>query len=195
MNVPNTLTVIRLILVPIFVITMFVPMPMEWRWLPLAIIVLSGITDVADGYIARRFNQITQLGKILDPLADKLSLLALSICIAIKYSPFWVIAIVVIVKEILQILGGGYLMKKKIKIPSSRWFGKACTAVTYCCYIILLALPIFRVAPAVWILWIMVVLILVLMLLAFFSYLPMFWRLLQQNKPLEDSLQEKSRYL
>ena len=96
MNVPNTLTVIRLILVPVFVITMFAPLPLQWSWLPLAIIVLSGITDVADGYIARHFNQITQLGKILDPLADKLSLLALSICIAVKFSPFWIIAIVVI---------------------------------------------------------------------------------------------------
>lgn len=192
MNVPNTLTVVRLILVPVFVITMFAPLPQSWRWLPLAIIVLSGITDMADGYIARRFNQITQLGKILDPLADKLSLLALSICIAIQFPPFWVIAVVVIVKEILQILGGGYLMKKKIKIPSSRWFGKACTAVTYCCYIILLALPIFHLVPPLWMLWIMVVVILALMLLAFFSYLPVYLRLLQQNKPLEGSAQDKS---
>ena len=191
MNVPNTLTVIRLILVPIFVITMFAPLPEQWRWLPLAIIVFSGITDVADGYIARRFNQITQLGKILDPLADKLSLLALSLCIAVKFSPFWVIAIVVIVKEILQIIGGGYLMKKKTKIPSSRWFGKACTAVTYCCYIILLGLPIFQLTPPVWMLWTMVIVILALMLLAFFSYLPVYFRLLQQNKPLEESVQEK----
>lgn len=191
MNVPNTLTVVRLILVPVFVITMFAPLPQSWRWLPLAIIVLSGITDVADGYIARRFNQITQLGKVLDPLADKLSLLALSICIAIKFFPFWVIAVVVIIKEILQILGGGYLMKKKIKIPSSRWFGKACTAVTYCCYIILLALPIFHLIPPQWALWTMVAVILALMLLAFFSYLPVYLRLLQQNKPLEESVQEK----
>ena len=158
----------------------------------MAIIVLSGITDVADGYIARHFNQITQLGKILDPLADKLSLLALSICIAVKFSPFWIIAIVVIVKEILQILGGGYLMKKKIKIPSSRWFGKACTAVTYCCYIILLGLPIFQLPAPAWMLWTMVILILVLMLLAFFSYLPVYLRLLQQNKPLEESGQDKT---
>ena len=191
MNVPNTLTVVRLILVPVFVITMFAPLPQSWRWLPLAIIVLSGITDVADGYIARRFNQITQLGKVLDPLADKLSLLALSICIAIKFFPFWVIAVVVIIKEILQILGGGYLMKKKIKIPSSRWFGKACTAVTYCCYIILLALPIFHLIPPLWALWTMVAVILALMLLAFFSYLPVYLRLLQQDKPLEESVQEK----
>ena len=192
MNVPNTLTVIRLILVPVFVITMFASLPLQWSWLPLAIIVLSGITDVADGYIARHFNQITQLGKILDPLADKLSLLALSICIAVKFSPFWIIAIVVIVKEILQILGGGYLMKKKIKIPSSRWFGKACTAVTYCCYIILLGLPIFQLPAPAWMLWTMVILILVLMLLAFFSYLPVYLRLLQQNKPLEESGQDKT---
>ena len=192
MNVPNTLTVIRLILVPVFVITMFAPLPLQWSWLPLAIIVLSGITDVADGYIARHFNQITQLGKILDPLADKLSLLALSICIAVKFSPFWIIAIVVIVKEILQILGGGYLMKKKIKIPSSRWFGKACTAVTYCCYIILLGLPIFQLPAPAWMLWTMVISILVLMLLAFFSYLPVYLRLLQQNKPLEESGQDKT---
>ena len=192
MNVPNTLTVIRLILVPVFVITMFAPLPLQWSWLPLAIIVLSGITDVADGYIARHFNQITQLGKILDPLADKLSLLALSICIAVKFSPFWIIAIVVIVKEILQILGGGYLMKKKIKIPSSRWFGKACTAVTYCCYIILLGLPIFQLLAPAWMLWTMVIVILALMLLAFFSYLPVYLRLLQQNKPLEESGQDKT---
>ena len=191
MNVPNTLTVIRLILVPVFVITMFAPLPLQWSWLPLAIIVLSGITDVADGYIARHFNQITQLGKILDPLADKLSLLALSICIAVKFSPFWIIAIVVIVKEILQILGGGYLMKKKIKIPSSRWFGKACTAVTYCCYIILLGLPIFQLLAPAWMLWTMVIVILALMLLAFFSYLPVYLRLLQQNKPLQESEQDK----
>ena len=191
MTIPNCISLFRIFLVPCFAWVFLTASLPEDFTLAAVLLVVSAVSDLLDGWIARRFHMTSKLGKILDPLADKLSLLALSICIAVKFSPFWIIAIVVIVKEILQILGGGYLMKKKIKIPSSRWFGKACTAVTYCCYIILLGLPIFQLLAPAWMLWTMVIVILALMLLAFFSYLPVYLRLLQQNKPLQESEQDK----
>ncbi|MBO4392616.1 MAG: CDP-alcohol phosphatidyltransferase family protein, partial [Clostridia bacterium] len=69
MTVPNIITIIRIILVPVFCILYFTP---GLRWAAFTVLVVSGISDVLDGIIARKFNQVSRLGKVLDPVADKL---------------------------------------------------------------------------------------------------------------------------
>ena len=71
MNIPNLLSIFRLALIPVFAVVIFSPIPNSALWACL-IFLLSGATDVLDGYIARKYNMITNVGKVLDPLADKL---------------------------------------------------------------------------------------------------------------------------
>lgn len=125
-HVPNILTTIRLLLIP--VIFYFA---LQGNYI-LAVIFLtiSGITDVLDGYIARKFNFITDFGTLFDPLADKLTQISTLIVLVIQQIiPIWIL-IVVIVKEVLMIAGAAFLYDKNT-IVGSRWYGKAATVVFY----------------------------------------------------------------
>jgi len=130
MNIPNILTIIRLLLIPGFVYYYFSPMEYGIR-IAIMIFVAAGLTDILDGIIARKYNLVTKLGIVLDPLADKLMLLAVLISITLKNQiPFWII-VVVATKEILLILGAITLFNDNdIVVPANR-FGKLSTVVFY----------------------------------------------------------------
>ena len=102
MSIPNLLSLLRLVLVPVFAVVFFQPAPDAHRWAVL-IYLTAFLTDVADGWIARHFNQITKLGRILDPLADKLLVSSAMICfVALPSNPMpaWVV-IVIIAREFI----------------------------------------------------------------------------------------------
>ena len=125
-NVPNILTVIRFLLIPPIVITI----TNEQFILALILLILSGITDVLDGAIARKFNLVTNFGKLVDPLADKTTQTAILVTLAIKgIIPFWILAIV-IVKEFAMIAGASFLYGKEL-VVSSKWYGKLATVLFY----------------------------------------------------------------
>ena len=125
--IPNLLTTARLVLVPIFA---FLVLGAKNFPAAAAVFVLSGITDVADGYIARHFHMGTNFGKIYDPFVDKLMQITAIVCLAIaRIVPFWVI-VVVICKETAMIVIGGILYLKKIVVHSN-WYGKAATVLFY----------------------------------------------------------------
>jgi len=131
MHIPNILTAIRFFLAPIFVIVFF---SSHENYLELSayIFVFAGITDMLDGYIARKYNFITKWGQAMDPLADKIMQLTVLICLSIKsLIPVWVIVIVGI-KEVLMIAGGIFLYTKgdKIVIPAQN-YGKIATILFY----------------------------------------------------------------
>ena len=99
---------------------------------------VAGVTDVVDGYIARKFNQITYFGKIMDPLADKLlsitALVMLAVDGRINESSVvlnWIIPVFVMSKEVLMGIGGLIIVKTKHKIRSSNWYGKAATCLFF----------------------------------------------------------------
>lgn len=122
--VPNLLSLFRLILVPVFVCCFF------WlnQYVALGIFVLASITDILDGYIARHYNAITELGKILDPFADKLMKAAALICLSIaELIPYW-ITIVMITCDLAMIISGFCIYKKHITIPSN-FLGKLGTCL------------------------------------------------------------------
>lgn len=127
MNVPNALSIVRLILLPIFAY-LFLNDQVYWSFV---VLVISGITDLLDGIIARRFNQITPLGKLLDPLADKITQVAVVICLAIKYEPIIPLAIICFVKEAAQGIGGWLLLRRGERPHGARWYGKVSTFVFY----------------------------------------------------------------
>lgn len=129
--VPNIITSIRFFLVPIYVAVFYSSMENSLLYATL-IFVLAGITDLLDGHIARKYDLITKLGTVLDPLADKLMQLAILVTFTSKgYIPMWAIAIIG-VKEILMIIGGLilYYGKSDAVIPADR-YGKFATIVFY----------------------------------------------------------------
>ena len=123
-NIPNTLTVIRILLLPVVV----------WRFMvgdatgALIAYLAAMLTDALDGIIARKFNQITALGKLLDPLADKLSLVTLlGLFVSDGQIPLWVLAII-LVKEVTMVIGGGVALKRGIVVYALP-IGKVTTVV------------------------------------------------------------------
>ena len=137
MSIPNILSIFRLLLIPIFVIT-FLLYGDESSVIPAIILLISGVTDMADGFIARRYNMITDLGKILDPLADKLTLFFVCLTLSTRYPSLLVLTGVFFIKELLMLIGGIVVFKKGGKVQSSKWFGKMATALMYCTLILVI---------------------------------------------------------
>lgn len=102
MNLPNKLTILRMIMVPFFVFFMLVPVfPGAGKWISLALFVIASLTDTLDGYIARRDNLVTDFGKFMDPLADKLLVCSALICfVELGDLPAWMV-IVIIAREFI----------------------------------------------------------------------------------------------
>lgn len=129
MNIPNMLTLIRFFLIPIFYIVYFSSMENSMV-IAMTIFLISGVTDILDGYIARKYNLVTKWGTVLDPLADKLMILTVLFCLSsTKIIPFWIF-ILILVKEATMIIGGINLLKYKKVIPA-KYYGKISTVLFY----------------------------------------------------------------
>lgn len=131
MNIPNILTIIRMVLIPFFVFLFFSEIPNN---LTFAFIVffIAGLTDVLDGYIARKYDMVSDIGKVLDPLADKMMLISVLICLAsTNLVPLWILMIMML-KELVMVYGGVYLYFSKVPviIPSNQ-YGKIGTLLFY----------------------------------------------------------------
>lgn len=124
--IPNLLTLSRFFLIPVIVVFLL----QENYILAFVFLTISGLTDVLDGAIARKFNFITNFGKLIDPLADKATQIAILIVLAIQsIIPFWIL-IIVVVKEFAMISGASFLYGKEF-VVSSRWYGKLATVLFY----------------------------------------------------------------
>ena len=142
--VPNLLSVLRICLVPVFVYS-YLSDPNDIKINAIIIYAIASFSDVLDGYIARKFQASSSLGKILDPLGDKLMLIAVLVCITIDgIIPLWVI-IVAFVKELLIAIGG-FVIHRTVKtpMPQSNILGKASTFVFF---LVCMILMIFRNIP------------------------------------------------
>ena len=133
--VPTLLTILRFLLIPIIVIAC-----VQGDYI-LAIVVLtvSGITDILDGTIARKYNLISDFGKLMDPLADKATQISLLTTLFIKgVIPIWILAVVVL-KEFCMVSGASFLYGKEL-VVSSKWYGKLATVLFYAAMVISLLL-------------------------------------------------------
>lgn len=138
LTIPNILSFFRLCLIPLII----------WHYLEKSnyyaaagMILLSGLTDIADGIIARRFHLVSDLGKILDPVADKLTQAALIFCLISRYEWMLWLFIFFAVKEITMGISGLIVIKKTNVVNSAQWFGKLSTAVLYAIMILLFLFP------------------------------------------------------
>ena len=125
-NIPNILTLFRIVLIPFIVISII----NDEYIIALVFFIISGLTDVLDGFIARRFNCITDFGKLIDPLADKTTQISILAALTFKgIIPLWML-LVVFVKEFAMIAGASFLYGKEL-VVSSKWFGKLATVLFY----------------------------------------------------------------
>ena len=144
-HIPNILSFIRILCVPAFVLLYF----NDYVWAACGVFLFASATDVVDGWLARRFNWITSLGKLLDPIADKLNQITVLLCITIRAyqkgaSTFPIVLtvfIILILKEILMI-GGGWLMLRKKKVTVyALWYGKLATVLFFAVTMTLMLAP------------------------------------------------------
>ena len=144
MTIPNAISFFRIILITPFVALFIVGRYLTKDYTPaIIVLVISGISDFFDGFIARRFHQESELGKVLDPLADKLTLIAVGICM-ICIEPYVLpLMIVMVVKDILMIIGGTIIINQGIIPPKSSWYGKISTFMFYVSVVLVVAMAIF----------------------------------------------------
>lgn len=172
LSIPNIMSYIRLALIPAFVIIYLNAESATDYYIAAGIVAVSGITDFLDGFIARKFNMITELGKFIDPLADKLTQFALIICFLMRYPLMWILVVVYVVKEgFMATMGLLTLKKKKRKLHRAEWFGKVCTTVLF---VIMCALMVFTDDMPIETVNTLIVICACAMLMAFVLYIPVY---------------------
>ncbi|MFD2043565.1 CDP-alcohol phosphatidyltransferase family protein [Ornithinibacillus salinisoli] len=172
-TIPNILSYLRLILIPVFIYFYITATDVSDYYIAALIILLSGLTDMFDGLIARRFNQVTDLGKVVDPIADKLTQMAIIICLVFHYPHIWILIVLFVIKELFMGINGLVLLKKGKKLDGAMWFGKVSTAVFYAATFLLIAIPEINPSTAA----ILMVTTGVFLGLSFILYIPEFLKL------------------
>lgn len=172
LTLPNLLSLFRLALIPVIV----------WQYNTcqnyagaVAFILLSGATDILDGFIARKFHMVSDFGKILDPIADKLTQAALIACLLRRY--YWLrwLMVLFIAKEIAMAVTGFIVMQRKQVVNSAQWFGKLATVMLYATMVLLFLLPDMPLYAAN----VLILLCAGAMLLSLTKYLLFYWKLLK----------------
>lgn len=128
LTLPNILSLLRIALIPIFVTLYCVK---NNYCATGCVLLLSGLTDVADGFIARHLNMCSDVGKILDPIADKLTQAAMLICLFLRYPLMLLPFLMMFIKELFMSVSGLIVIKKTGKVYSAKWHGKVATILLY----------------------------------------------------------------
>ena len=130
-HIPNILTILRFIFIPIILYFIFTGNYI----LGIVFFTVSGITDVLDGFSARKFNLVSNFGKLMDPLADKLTQISvLASLVKVDIIPFWIL-VIVILKELIMVVGASFLYGKDV-VVYSKWYGKLATVLFYLAIVI-----------------------------------------------------------
>lgn len=139
-HIPNILTIIRFLLIPLIVYFIFT----NQFIMAFVFFTISGITDVADGFIARKFNLVSNFGKLMDPLADKLTQIStLASLVIANIIPIWIL-VIVLIKEFIMIVGASFLYGKDV-VVYSKWYGKLATVLFYVAIVLSLILRQFNI--------------------------------------------------
>ena len=190
-TIPNWLCFLRIALIPVFSV-MFIKGQYVAAFITM---IIAALTDLFDGKIARKYNMVSNLGKILDPIADKLSQMAIVIILIVK---FWdgmlrYILFLFIVKEILMLAGGALLLSKGLRPTAAEMWGKVATTVFYVFMILIIALggessALYGVKffePFILsntVIWILIIISVIMTFISLFGYVPGFVRQIKENK-------------
>lgn len=147
-TIPNGLSLFRLLMIPVYMtIYIHAKTPRDYI-IAAGVLSISCLTDAIDGKIARKYHMVSTVGKILDPLADKVTQFTLIICLAIRHSVLWVLVCLFLLKEGFQLLAGIIEFKKGNMLTGALITGKICTTILFISLILLMLLP--KITP-VWI--------------------------------------------
>lgn len=175
LKLPNILSFIRILLVPLFVYLYF----SEHKCEAIIVLLLSALSDMADGFIARHFGLITELGKILDPFADKLNQASIAVSLAINFPQVAPLLAIFVAKELCMLIGGFYLLRRGEKPVAAKWWGKLATVVFYTVMAVILVFGDnvfgYQMPPSV--ITVLVGVAAVFMIYSFINYIPMFLNL------------------
>ncbi len=137
LTIPNLLTLLRFILLGVFMVLYLNADTNTEKYTAIVILAFGFLTDFFDGFIARRFNMISDLGKAIDPIADKLSHGVIMLCLCAKHRLIILLVAILIIKESFMAVMGIRNFKRGI-VNSAKWFGKICTAILFVALIALL---------------------------------------------------------
>lgn len=140
-TIPNMLSLFRLILIPVYTVIYLNATQDSEYFLAAAILAVSCLTDMIDGQIARHFNMISNVGKVLDPLADKMTQLALTICLSVKYPSLRGVLILFVIKELFQATVTFIMFRRGKVLPGALIAGKICTTILFISLILLVLIP------------------------------------------------------
>lgn len=141
LTVPNLLSLFRLILIPIYILIYLNAQEAADYYVAGAILAISCLTDLVDGKIARHFNMISHVGKVLDPLADKATQFSLIICLAVHYPILKTMIILFVIKEGFQLIAGILTLRKGKMLTGALITGKVCTTVLFISLICMVLFP------------------------------------------------------
>ena len=136
-TIPNFMSLFRIVLLP-FIIWLY------WKGsfdVAAALLIVSALTDMLDGVIARKFNMVSDLGKMLDPLCDKLTQAALLVCLAFRYPYVWLVFALLAVKDLVVSLLGAAAIRHRGTVHGAQWYGKACTVILESVVAVLILFP------------------------------------------------------
>ena len=140
-SIPNLLSLFRIVLIPVYITIYLGARDQDDYYMAAGILAVSCLTDMIDGKIARHFNMITNVGKILDPLADKLTQFALILCISLRHPVLWFVVGLFFIKEIFQLIGCSIGLRKGLTMTGSLLPGKICTTVLFISLIAMVMFP------------------------------------------------------
>ena len=141
-SIPNLMGYFRILLIPVYLFLYIRAETTEEYYMAAVVLLVSFLTDLFDGKIARKLNQVTELGKFLDPLADKLTQGAVFVCVTMKYKWMWLLVGLFFIKEgFMGIMGLLMLRHNGRKLDGAMWFGKVCTAAIYVVLFVVLLFP------------------------------------------------------
>lgn len=176
MTLPNVLSLFRLFLVPVYLIVFFSALPYA-HLLAAAIFIVAGLTDILDGHIARKYNMITKLGRILDPMADKFMVWSALISLSVTRTIPLFVCLIYFLKEILLGIGGLMVWRRMKDMPGSNMWGKLSTLLFFISIVCSILFDLS--GPVVWLLFGPA---LILMLVAFVQYVQRGIHILKESK-------------
>lgn len=140
-SVPNLMGYFRILLIPLIVWRYVTADSVTDYYVAAVIIGISGITDFLDGFIARKCHQITKVGKVLDPVADKLTQAAIVVALCTRYNLMVILVALFVIKEGYMLVMGAIMLKRGRMIDGALMCGKICTAALYIVMFILILVP------------------------------------------------------
>ena len=179
LTIPNLLSLFRLVLIPVYVTIYLNATGSSHYLIAGAILAVSCLTDMIDGKIARKFNMISTVGKILDPIADKATQFTLIVCLTVKHPILWGLVILFVIKESFQLVAGLLTLRQGKILDGALISGKISTTILFLSLIVLILIPDLNPNTVMWI----TVLCAVVMGVAFAEY---FWQYFRKKDKIHE---------